>query len=208
MYWASSGDPYGYGAMDFSIDRSRIPAGTELTADIALYLDNGESVPVTISATGPTGGLVDVETAPLYVVLVETQNGEPVDQTYYETGLTLDEFGSEFVIPDVAPGTYLIVYGTNMDADLYLCDTGEICGLYPSYYLADFDAGTFAEFTVTEGEDLTLDIGVDYATQYNVAAQPVTNGVTSAAAATVVTGSSGASADELEGLARLTMAVR
>ena len=47
-----------------------------------------------------------------------------------------------FGFTNVMPGDYLLVAGTDVDGDEFICDTGEACGAYPT-------AETMVPITVT-----------------------------------------------------------
>ncbi|WP_051234510.1 S8 family serine peptidase [Marinimicrobium agarilyticum] len=64
-----------------------------------------------------------------YVLLV----GEDSDNSYQAVAQV--ETGGErasFVFPEVAPGRYSLIAGTDIDADGFICQPGEQCGAYPS----------------------------------------------------------------------------
>ena len=55
---------------------------------------------------------------------------------------------------DVAPGTYELVVGSDMDNDSFICDAGEACGTYPT--LNDEQP-----IEITENANYSLDVSFD-----------------------------------------------
>jgi serine protease len=87
-----------------------------------------------------------------YVLLIDPNDFSTVAQT--QVSASNGQYG--YQLTGVAPGTYLVAAGTDMDNDFLICDAGEACGAYP----------TLSPMTsVTVGSsDLT---GIDFATGFN-----------------------------------------
>ena len=81
--------------------------------------DDLRDVPVRMSVIG-------IPDAPVYVLAVDPVTGETVAQVALSPRLSL-----AFTLRGLAPGSYLVVAGTDLDDDGYLCDEGEWCGRHP-----------------------------------------------------------------------------
>ena len=105
------------------VDRSGLSEGTHV-ANIALTSDGGDlSLRVTVQVQMTP---VQSNVGTVYVNLLDPQTFETRQWTL--TNLTTDY---EFEIPDVSPGSYWMVAGTDRDGDGYICDAGEACGMWP-----------------------------------------------------------------------------
>lgn len=62
----------------------------------------------------------------VYVLAIDSFTGGTVAQVVVDPSVSLD-----FAFEGLAPGAYVIVAGTDLDDDGYLCDDGEACGAYP-----------------------------------------------------------------------------
>jgi serine protease len=108
-----------------SVDRSNVSEGTH-TAVISIGSDNNTvEVPVIMQVSG---AVVDADAGHLYVLLVDAGSGDVAH--YVEMDASEGLYVYEF--PAVEPGDYEIVAGTDFDHDLYICDGGERCGVYPT----------------------------------------------------------------------------
>ena len=84
-----------------------------------------------------------------YILLVD-----PSDSTTKATITATYSSGSySYQFTEVEPGDYLIIGGTDSDADGYLCDNGEACGGYPSLDL--LETITISESDLTNQNFLT-----------------------------------------------------
>lgn len=66
----------------------------------------------------------------LYALLIDVATGLPIAQVDTEAA---GNYGFTFV--DRLPGSYLLVAGSDLDNDGFICDAGESCGIYPSFAL-------------------------------------------------------------------------
>jgi serine protease len=122
---AAETDASGAGQYLFQVDRTGLDAGT-LQTDVVFTSNAGElSVPVImqVSVDGQPGGNAGNQ----FVLLVDALSGEVVAQS--EPGTVIDAVPFAFV--DVPPGEYIIVGGSDMDADGFICDAAEACGAFP-----------------------------------------------------------------------------
>jgi serine protease len=113
------------GRYSVSVDRSSLAEGTH-TATISVDSDvNTVEIPVIMQVSGAA---VDADAGRLYVLLIDGSTGDVSDVV--ETDAAAGIYGYEF--PAVDPGDYEIVAGTDLDHDLFICDAGERCGVYPT----------------------------------------------------------------------------
>jgi serine protease len=96
------------------------------------------------------------ETAPIYVLLLDAETNEPVHQVLARWN---GEGELRYQFEGVAPGDYLLIAGSDIDADGQVCQVGEMCGAYPS-----FEARERVTVTGTELEE--LDMSLDILTQF------------------------------------------
>jgi serine protease len=86
---------------------------------------NGGSAVIQVLVTVSSGGELDVE---LFVIAVDFESFETAGQAVVNPISGLD-----WQIPDIPPGEYLLVAGSDDDGDGFLCSEGDVyCGLYPS----------------------------------------------------------------------------
>ncbi|MEH6590414.1 MAG: S8 family peptidase [Halioglobus sp.] len=113
----------GLGRYQVSVDRSELPQGIYRGEINAISSVNTLTTEVLLSVEDDSSsgdiGLV-------YLLLIDTSSGEPVDQ--YVVSSNRGRF--EFEFRDVPPGNYQILAGTDADNDLFICDPGEACGAY------------------------------------------------------------------------------
>lgn len=68
------------------------------------------------------------ELTQLYVLLLDPETQESIAQVLPKReGDTLT-----YSFPDVPPGEYTVIAGSDIDVDLFICQSGESCGIYPS----------------------------------------------------------------------------
>ncbi len=84
------------------------------------------------------------------MLLVDSTN-EAVDQT----PVTASGNGVyNYTFPHVAPGSYRIIGGSDIDNDVFICQLGEACGGYPTI-------NALSEVDVGESDIVNLDFVVD-----------------------------------------------
>ena len=87
----------------------------------------------------------------LFALLTDPES----EETMFQQRLTnLEDGVYQFDLRDVAPGTYVLVVGSDMDNDNFICDAGEACGAYPT--LNDEQL-----IELTENANFSLDISFD-----------------------------------------------
>ncbi len=87
-----------------------------------------------------------------YVLLVAEDSDDS-----YQAIAQVDDSGehASFVFPEVAPGRYSLIAGTDIDADGFICQPAEQCGAYPS-----LEQEQVIEVTTTDREGLNFVTGI------------------------------------------------
>ena len=89
----------------------------------------------------------------LFALLIDSES----DETSYQQRLANPADGVyELNLRDVAPGTYSLVVGSDMDNDNFICDAGEACGAYPTL-------NDEAPIEITEDSSYSLGVSFDQA---------------------------------------------
>jgi len=118
-------DVYGLGQYKIEVDR-RAMADSSYSANIAFKLGTGDTLNVKVSMqVGNVDNTADI--GEFYILLVDEYFGT-VDQ------VSPRDQGNgvlHFQFADVAPGSYKIVAGSDIDNDKLICQLAEICGGYP-----------------------------------------------------------------------------
>jgi serine protease len=122
--------------------------------------------PATITVTTSTASTVQIQVTMIvgalssntgsdagfhYILLVDPDSGMTVDQAT----ASVEDGVYQYQFNDVAPGSYYIGGGTDLDNDFLLCDAGEACGIYPTM-------GLPAIIEITD-DDLS---GIDFVTGF------------------------------------------
>ncbi|WP_341936691.1 S8 family peptidase [Marinimicrobium sp. C2-29] len=121
-------DSSGIGSYQVNIEREGLSDGF-YQGDVTFLVDGETSL--TLRVYMQVGELsTEGELTILYVLLIDPDTDEVVDQA-----LALpDEDGrtAQYVFDAVYPGQYLLTAGSDVDADGFICQSGEQCGSYPS----------------------------------------------------------------------------
>ena len=128
-------------------DRTGLAAG-EYTGTIRISSSVGDlSVPVRLQVSATT---FSSSAGVLFALLIDSES----DETSYQQRLANPADGVyELDLSDVAPGTYALVVGSDMDNDNFICDAGEACGAYPT--LND-------EAPIEISEDSSYSLGISF----------------------------------------------
>ncbi|MBN1832245.1 MAG: S8 family serine peptidase [Deltaproteobacteria bacterium] len=122
-------DENGVGAYTASVDRSGLVQAS-YSADIRFTSNAGTDTifaNMTVEGAVPRSGDAGYH----WIILID-----PVTKDTYDTVQASNIDGSySYAFPDVAPGEYFILGGTDSDNDGYICDPGEACGGYPTVEL-------------------------------------------------------------------------
>ena len=117
-------------------------SAVEITANGSGLADGNYTGTVTVDSNGGTqmiavtlrvGNVAPLPDLEIFVLAVDAVTFQTLAQAVVRTTGTLGyELGS------LVPGTYVIVAGTDVDNDDFICDEGEpLCGVYPSLELAE-----------------------------------------------------------------------
>lgn len=147
---ASGTDADGLGTYTVTVSREGLSDGTYSALITFVSTSNTIEVPVNMRIREFSGLAPD--TGLQYILLVDHSIDETVDQFMAPT----TNGAYEFRFTDVAPGTYRIYSGTDMDNDFSIGDAGEAIGAYRS-----------------TSQPVVLDIdsdrsGLDFVTEFNV----------------------------------------
>jgi serine protease len=110
-----------------TVNRAGLATGT-YTANITVASDatvgsQTETISVQMSVGGATTGNVGT----VYVLALDQTTLDTVDEAQATAAQ-----GYAFSTGSIAPGTYLIVAGTDRDNDNFICDIEDACGFYPA----------------------------------------------------------------------------
>lgn len=113
----------GLGTYPLSVDRSGLSDGI-YSASIIFTADTGDEVivPVTMQVGDAAA---PYEQPPVYVLLINDDTGDVVTETVTDTS------SGYFAIGNVPEGTYRVQAGSDIDVDLLICQSAEVCGEYP-----------------------------------------------------------------------------
>jgi serine protease len=121
-------DGSGLGRYAVSVARNGLSAGTYAAA-IQIDTSAGQTrVPVVMRVGGPMTSDAGFH----FVALVDAETLTPLD----EIGVAADAGEYAFSFAHVPAGDYLLVAGTDLDNDGFICDGGEACGSYPTLDVA------------------------------------------------------------------------
>ena len=145
---ASSTNAAGLGSYRISANRSGLAVG-EYTANVLFSSSVGElSVPVNLQVSATS---FSSSAGVLFALLQDPES----EETRSVQRLTNSGDGVyQIDLRDVAPGTYELVVGSDMDNDSFICDAGEACGTYPT--LNDEQP-----IEITENANYSLDVSFD-----------------------------------------------
>ena len=144
---ALSTNDAGLGSYRVTADRTGLAPG-EYTGSIRISSSAGDlSVPVRLQVSATT---FSSSAGVLFALLIDSES----DETSYQQRLANPADGVyELDLSDVAPGTYALVVGSDMDNDNFICDAGEACGAYPT--LND-------EAPIEISEDSSYSLGISF----------------------------------------------
>jgi len=125
-------DGDGLGSYSVTLDRSGLTAGP-YNANIMVNATTGtQSVPVSMSVAGP--GVPTVPDAGFhFLLLIDAATSTTVDQA----NIAATAGSYPFTFTNVAEGEYLLIGGTDLDNDGFICDGGEACAGFPTLDLPE-----------------------------------------------------------------------
>lgn len=107
------------------VDRSMLPTGTHtgrITIASNAIQNPGATVDVTVKVSAVGAGNVGT----VFVLLLNPQSFATVGQAETNVGQ-----GYAFAIPEVPPGAYIVLAGTDRDDNFLICEEEDACGVYP-----------------------------------------------------------------------------
>lgn len=125
---AASVDSNGLGIYTFTVDRSGLADATYST-EVLFNLSTGAQQQVPVSMVVMTAGSTVGDTGHLYILLLQADTFALVDL------LEQDPVNGQYTytFSDTPPGSYVIVAGTDLDDDGFICGIAETCGGYPNF---------------------------------------------------------------------------
>ncbi|MCQ8184833.1 S8 family serine peptidase [Parvularcula maris] len=119
-------DAQGFGTYAVQVDRQGLEAGS-YTGTVFIETSDGQSKTVPIAFEVAASSLeAETDTARVQLQLLEEGGGFRTVQSFSFGGA-----GQYFDILDVEAGTYRLLFSTDMDGDLGVCDPGELGGTFP-----------------------------------------------------------------------------
>jgi serine protease len=117
-------DANGLGRYHATVDRDGLAEGS-YAATISIVSSAGTTnLPVLMRVGGP----VTSDAGYHFVALVDAETLQPLD----ELGVAAVDGTYDFQFENVPEGDYLLIAGTDLDNDGFICDGGEACGSYPT----------------------------------------------------------------------------
>lgn len=108
-----------------AVDRTGLAEGTYHTTISITSSVNNIDIPVLMQVADAQVG---INAGYTWIVLVD-----PIDaETIAFTSSEVNAGQYNYLFKDVPPGDYLIIAGTDLDNDGFICDSGEACGAYPT----------------------------------------------------------------------------
>jgi len=119
-------DGNGLGNYSVTADRSRLSPGT-FTATITITTNSTLTPQVTLPVILQVGDSRITGNAGLhYILLIDPESLETIE----EARAVASQGRYQFEFNNIAPGDYIIVAGSDINNDHYICDLGEACGAY------------------------------------------------------------------------------
>lgn len=119
------------GTYSVTVDKSSLADNTAYLATITFTISTGATIKISVSMQK---GTVETTGNPgkLYILLVDES-----DNIVSQTSPTNDGFGVySYNFTDINSGNYTLFAGSDIDNDIFICQTGETCGIYPTIDLA------------------------------------------------------------------------
>jgi serine protease len=121
----------GLGTYTVGVDRSQIPSGESLFAEIVVSLNSGDAI--TLNVTAQRSNASSGTVGPVYVLVIDSQASTAEEFVVPAQARTLEPLDGKYFYQVDIPGTprISVFAGTDMDNDGLICDLGEACGAYP-----------------------------------------------------------------------------
>ena len=147
----TSVDGSGIGTYTASVNRASLPDGV-YSASITFTTSPAGTVTVPVTMQVGAGAGTSGNAGVHYVLLLNPTTLSNVKQV--QVSASGGQYSYQFT--GVAPGSYLVLAGSDMDNDYFICDAGEACGGYPT-------TSPMSTVTVSSG-NLT---GINFATGFS-----------------------------------------
>ena len=147
------GDPLN-GSLRIRVEPASVPTGRPLAEEIVIpySTDNGDPlvVPVYVQASD---NQIEREAGIHYVLLLDADNFDSESSQ----GQVVRSSGGryQYDFSGVDPGEYILVAGSDLDNNGFICENGEACAEYPR-------AGSRQVFSINSGEQLRLDMTTSF----------------------------------------------
>ncbi|WP_328185761.1 S8 family serine peptidase [Marinobacter sp. OP 3.4] len=151
----NGGDPIPE-ALRIRVDPDALPANREASGNIEIEhtAENGSThtliVPVYVQSTDEPE---DRSAGRHYVLLLDADDFDSSRSMQVVAQEGSGEY--EYSLSDVTPGDYILVAGTDLDSNGFICENGEACAEYPN-------AGSREVISIGEGETLRLDMTTSF----------------------------------------------
>jgi serine protease len=160
---ATSVDGGGLGEYTATVDRAGLAPGT-YNGTIVFSSDGGTvNVSVLMDVGAATGG---PSAGRQYILLTDPVTGATLDQI----DVLAEGTSVPYLFPGVPPGEYILISGTDLNNDQFICDPAEACGAYPV---------ESAPVPIVVGEDGLA--GLDFVVSYRSGTPSTTNARSSGA---------------------------
>lgn len=151
----NDGDPIPE-SLRVSVDPDALPPNREVSGSIEIEhtAENGSTrtliVPVYVQSTDEPE---DRSAGRHYVLLLDADDFDSSRSMQVVAQEGSGEY--EYSLSDVTPGDYILVAGTDLDSNGFICENGEACAEYPN-------AGSREVISIGEGETLRLDMTTSF----------------------------------------------
>ncbi|MEH6606153.1 MAG: S8 family serine peptidase, partial [Pseudomonadales bacterium] len=120
-------DGDGIGSYNVTVNRAGL-ADSTYSGAITFVLSDAAEWAIPVSMTVQTGSAAGGDAGFQYVLLLDADTEEPVDQQNVD--LVSGRYTYNFT--DIPAGEYLVLTGSDVDNNLFICELGESCGGYPT----------------------------------------------------------------------------
>ncbi len=98
------------------------------SGNIEFSLDNATELNIPVAMTVQTSGTISSDAGFLYVLLLDADNYDFVAQL----NVDVSDGEYEYNFNNIPYGEYVVVAGSDIDNDSFICGVGESCGSYPT----------------------------------------------------------------------------
>lgn len=131
-----------------TLDVQGVPSGRLIEEEFVLNYDDGRTLTIPVVVLGADGA-GSRDAGRHYVLLLDAER--PLSGRSLQTTASYESGQYRFSFPDVEPGQYYLVAGSDLDNNGFICENGEACAEYPV-------TGSRELVTVREGQAVDLEI--------------------------------------------------